>query len=71
VGELRVGLSAVNELGIKGVEQLAIEAMNRGWADLDHSVTVRLQEEAAGVEVCAPTVDLARAAAFITTHPDA
>lgn len=53
------------------VEQIAIEAMGRGWADLDHTVTVRLQEEAGGVEVRAPTVDLARAAAFITTHPDA
>jgi 3-hydroxyisobutyrate dehydrogenase len=52
-------------------EQIAIEAINRGWAELDHSVTVRLQEEAAGVEVRAPAVDLARAAAFITTHPDA
>jgi 3-hydroxyisobutyrate dehydrogenase len=52
-------------------EQIAIEAMNRGWADLDHTVTVRLQEEAAGTEVRATGVDLARAAAFITTHPAA
>jgi 3-hydroxyisobutyrate dehydrogenase len=53
------------------VEQIAIEAMNRGWARLDNTVTIRLQEEAAGVEVRAPGVDPARAARFITTHPDA
>jgi 3-hydroxyisobutyrate dehydrogenase len=52
-------------------EQIAIEAMNRGWAGLDHSVTARLQEEAAGVEVRAKGIDVARAARFITTHPDA
>jgi hypothetical protein len=32
---------------------------------------VRLQEEAAGAPVRAPDIDLARAARFITTHPDA
>jgi 3-hydroxyisobutyrate dehydrogenase len=52
-------------------EQLAIEAMNRGWGELDNNVVFRLQEEAAGVEVRAPHVDPARAARFITTHPDA
>jgi len=52
-------------------EQLAIEAMNRGWGGLDNNVVFRLQEEAAGVEVRAPQVDPARAARFITTHPDA
>jgi 3-hydroxyisobutyrate dehydrogenase len=52
-------------------EQIAIAAMNRGWAGLDTNVTMRLQEEAAGVEVRAPRVDPARAARFITTHPDA
>ena len=35
--------------------QIAIQAMNRGWADMDNSITVKLQEEAAGVEVRAPS----------------
>ena len=52
-------------------EQIAIEAMNRGWGGMDSSVTIRLQEEQSGVEVRAPHVDPARAARFITTHPDA
>jgi hypothetical protein len=52
-------------------EQIAIEAMNRGWGELDNNVVFRLQEEAAGVEVRAPHVDTARAARFISTHPDA
>jgi 3-hydroxyisobutyrate dehydrogenase len=51
-------------------EQIAMEAMNRGWGDEDNNVVFRLQEEAAGVEVRAPHVDPARAARFITTHPD-
>ena len=53
------------------VEQIAIEAMNRGWGDRDSSVTFLLQEEQASVEVRAPQVDPAKAARFITTHPDA
>ena len=53
------------------VEQIAIQGMNRGWADRDSSVTFLLQEEQAGVEVRAPHVDPAKAAQFITTHPDA
>jgi hypothetical protein len=52
-------------------EQIAIQGMNRGWGDQDSSVTFRLQEEAAGVEVRAPHVDVARAAKFISTHPEA
>ena len=52
-------------------EQIALQAMNRGWAGQDSSVTVRLQEEQAGVEVRAPHIDPARAGRFITTHPDA
>ena len=52
-------------------EQIAIEAMNRGWGGMDSSVTIRLQEETSGVEVRAPHVDPAKAARFITTHPDA
>lgn len=52
-------------------EQIAIEAMNRGWGGLDSSVTIRLQEEQSGVEVRAPHVDPAKSARFISTHPDA
>ena len=52
-------------------EQISLQAMNRGWGDQDSSVTVRLQEEQAGVEVRAPHIDPARAGRFITTHPDA
>ena len=53
------------------VEQIAIEGMNRGWGDKDSSVTFLLQEEQAGVEVRAPHVDPAKAARFISTHPEA
>jgi len=53
------------------VEQIAIQGMNRGWGDKDSSITFLLQEEMAGVEVRAPQVDPAKAARFITTHPDA
>lgn len=52
-------------------EQIAIQGMNRGWGDKDSSITFLLQEEMAGVEVRAPHVDPAKAARFITTHPDA
>jgi len=52
-------------------EQIAIQGMNRGWGQLDSSVTFQLQEEAAGVQVRAPHVDPEKAAKFISTHPDA
>ena len=52
-------------------EQIAIQAMNRGWGDRDSSVPILLQEEAAEVEVRAPGVDPVKASKFITTHPDA
>lgn len=51
--------------------QIAMEAMNRGWAEMDNSITIRLQEEAAGVEVRAPHVDPQKSARFISTHPEA
>ena len=51
-------------------EQIAIEAMNRGWGEMDSSITFRLQEEQSGVEVRAPHVDAAKAGRFITTHPE-
>lgn len=53
------------------VERMVIEGLDRGWGQLDNNVVVRLQEEAAGAQVRAPRIDLARAARFITTHPDA
>ena len=52
-------------------EQIAIQGMNRGWGERDSSVTFLLQEEMAVVEVRAADVDPAKAARFITTHPDA
>ena len=51
-------------------EQVAMEAINRGWKDRDSSVTVLLQEEQAGVEVRAPHIDPVKSARFISTHPD-
>src|SRR6516165_7311209 len=36
------------------VEGLVLEALARGWGDLDNNVVVRLQEEAAGTSVRAP-----------------
>ena len=52
-------------------QQIMVQAINRGWGHEDGSITFRLQEEAAGVEVRASGVDPDRAARFITTHPDA
>lgn len=51
-------------------EQLAIASMNRGWGAKDSSITFLLQEEAAGVQVRAPHIDPAKAAKFISTHPE-
>ncbi len=51
-------------------EQIALQAMNRGWGDKDSSVTVVLQEEQSNVEVRADHIDPDRAGRFISTHPD-
>ena len=51
-------------------EQIAIQAMNRGWGEWDSSASYILQEEMAGVEVRAPHVDPEKSARFITTHPE-
>ena len=51
-------------------EQFAIQAMNRGWGEMDSSIAFLLQEEAAGVEVRAPEVDWQKASEFISTNPD-
>ena len=50
-------------------ELLGIQAMNRGWGEQDSTAVVKLQEEMAGVEIRAD-VDVAKAAKFISTHPD-
>lgn len=52
-------------------EQIALQAMNRGWGEKDSSVTVVLQEEQSNVEVRAGHIDPDRAGRFISTHPDA
>ena len=51
------------------VEQSLLEAMNRGWGQKSSSVPFVLQEEAAGIEVRAPDIDLKKAAGYITIHP--
>ena len=52
-------------------EQIALQAMNRGWGEKDSSVTVVLQEEQSNVEVRAGHIDPDRSGRFISTHPDA
>ncbi len=52
-------------------EQTLVAAINRGWSDQSaYTVTFRLQEEAAQVELRAEGVDPAQAAQYISTHPD-
>ena len=52
-------------------EQTLVTAINRGWGDLSaYTVSFRLQEEAAQVELRAQGVDPAQAAQYISTHPD-
>ena len=51
------------------VEQTLVQAMNRGWGPKASSVPFALQEEAAGVEVRAPNIDLEKAQRYITIHP--
>src|SRR5712692_2445156 len=51
------------------VEQTLVQAMNRGWGPKASSVPFALQEEAAGIEVRAPNIDLEKAQRYITIHP--
>ena len=52
-------------------EQNLIAAVDRGWGDKSaYTVTFLLQEEAAKVEVRTANVDPAKAAKYISTHPD-
>ena len=54
------------------VEQIIIQAVNRGWGDASgYTVTYKLQEEAAGVSLRADGIDPAQAAKYISTHPEA
>ena len=51
-------------------EQTLVAAINRGWGDQSaYTVSFRLQEEAAQVELRAEGVDPAQAAQYISTHP--
>lgn len=53
------------------MEQILVQAMNRGWGNRNgYTASFALQEEAAGVEVRAPGVDPDRAAKYISTNPD-
>ncbi len=52
------------------IHETFIQAMSRGWTDKDSNILFTLQEEAAAVQVRASDIDVAKAARFITTHPD-
>jgi 3-hydroxyisobutyrate dehydrogenase len=52
------------------VQQIVIQADNRGWGEWDSNAACLLQEEAAGTRVRAPQVDPVKAGRFISTHPD-
>jgi 3-hydroxyisobutyrate dehydrogenase len=54
------------------VEQIIIQAVNRGWGERSgYTATYQLQEEAAGVSLRAAGVDASKAARYISTHPEA
>jgi 3-hydroxyisobutyrate dehydrogenase len=54
------------------VEQTLVAAINRGWGDQSaYTVSFRLQEEAAQVELRAEGVDPAQSARYISTNPKA
>ena len=53
------------------VEQIIVQAINRGWGEgAGYTVTYQLQEEAAGVSLRTPGVDPKQAAKYISTHPE-
>jgi 3-hydroxyisobutyrate dehydrogenase len=52
------------------VEQIMTQALNRGWGGKDTPAFFLLQEEAAGIEVRIPDVDLEKAAKLVTFNPD-
>jgi 3-hydroxyisobutyrate dehydrogenase-like beta-hydroxyacid dehydrogenase len=54
------------------VEQIIVQAINRGWGEgSGYMVTYRLQEEAAGVSLQASGIDPQQSARYISTHPEA
>ena len=54
------------------VEQIIVQAINRGWGEAaGYTVTYKLQEEAAGVSLKATGVDPRQAAKYISTNPEA
>lgn len=53
------------------VEQIIIQAVNRGWGESSgYTVTYKLQEEAAGVSLKTSGVDPEQASKYISTHPE-
>jgi len=53
------------------VEQIIIQAINRGWGEASgYTVTYKLQEEAADVSLRASGVDPEQSAKYISTHPE-
>jgi 3-hydroxyisobutyrate dehydrogenase len=53
------------------VEQLLVEALNRGWGNsAGYAAPCRLQEDRAGVDLRAPGVDPETAARYLSTHPE-
>ena len=52
-------------------EEIASRALARGWGDKDLGIVFCLQEEAAGVQVRAPGIDVQRAARVVATNPGA
>lgn len=74
--DVALALDLAEEYGVpvrtfEHVQSVQDEGVRRGWGKRDNSATFLLQEEAAGVELRAPNVDVERASRFITTHPDA
>jgi 3-hydroxyisobutyrate dehydrogenase-like beta-hydroxyacid dehydrogenase len=53
------------------VEQIIIQAVNRGWGESSgYTVTYQLQEQAAGVSLKVSGVNPVEAASYISTHPE-
>jgi 3-hydroxyisobutyrate dehydrogenase len=53
------------------VEQILIEGIVRGWGDgSGYVVTFKRQEEAAGVSLRTTGIDVQKASAYISTHPE-
>jgi 3-hydroxyisobutyrate dehydrogenase len=53
------------------VEQILVHSVNRGWANASgYTVSFKLQEEAAGVDLRASGIDAEAAAKYIATHAE-